>query len=420
MSNKQICAFVILCIASFQHDGAAAATYMVNPAGTGDFPTIQAAINASSDMDVIVLAAGIYTGDGNRDISFLGKQIEVRSQDDAPEICIIDCEGSESHPHRGFLFDDGEGPGSLLRGITISNGLILVGGDVDGGGLCIKEASPTIEKCIISGNRVISDSHYCLGGGVAIRGESSHPVFDGCTISSNYCNIGGTQMGLGGGVYSQNASPQFVDCEISDNQSRDSGGGFYANSGAPVLDGCLFARNESSSGAGANLFCDFQATHCTCGANVAANSGGGAVVGHGTLSNCTFVGNSAANHGGGISSQAIGAVLEYCIVAMSTSGEGVYELNDGPPRSGISLSCCDVYGNVGGNYGGTLLDQTGMNGNISEDPLFCDMYVDDFTLNASSPCLPEGNDCHILIGAHEMGCGEATAPSTWSEIKASY
>ena len=51
--------------------------YVVLPDGTGDFPTIQAAIAAVADGDVILLAAGTFTGEGNRDLDFLGKGITV-------------------------------------------------------------------------------------------------------------------------------------------------------------------------------------------------------------------------------------------------------------------------------------------------------------------------------------------------------
>ena len=43
--------------------------------GSGDYPTIQAAIDDSNDSDVIILAPGTYTGAGNRDIDFKGKPL---------------------------------------------------------------------------------------------------------------------------------------------------------------------------------------------------------------------------------------------------------------------------------------------------------------------------------------------------------
>ncbi len=38
----------------------------------GDYPTIQAGIDAAVNGDEVVVADGIYTGEGNRDIDFGG------------------------------------------------------------------------------------------------------------------------------------------------------------------------------------------------------------------------------------------------------------------------------------------------------------------------------------------------------------
>jgi hypothetical protein len=103
------------------------ATYLVNPEGTGDFPTIQAAVDAAENGDIILLADGVFSGDGNRDIGYRGKAITVRSESGNPEECIIDCGGSPEDFHRGFYFQAGELPSSRLEGLTIRNG--VVGGD---------------------------------------------------------------------------------------------------------------------------------------------------------------------------------------------------------------------------------------------------------------------------------------------------
>ena len=60
---------------------AESATIVVNADGTGDYPTIQDAINNATAGDEVVLQPGNYTGDGNRDISFGGKAITVRGSD---------------------------------------------------------------------------------------------------------------------------------------------------------------------------------------------------------------------------------------------------------------------------------------------------------------------------------------------------
>jgi hypothetical protein len=74
-----------------------------NCPGPGDgspgnpFCKIQIAITAAaanaSPPDEIVVADGIYTGTGNKDLDFGGKIIKLRSEN-GPANCIIDCEGS--------------------------------------------------------------------------------------------------------------------------------------------------------------------------------------------------------------------------------------------------------------------------------------------------------------------------------------
>jgi subtilisin family serine protease len=54
----------------------------------GQYPTIQEAIDAATTGGTVVIADGIYTGEGNRDLSFGGKAITVRSEN-GPENCII-------------------------------------------------------------------------------------------------------------------------------------------------------------------------------------------------------------------------------------------------------------------------------------------------------------------------------------------
>lgn len=60
-----------------------------------EYSTIQAAINAAADGDTVMVADGVYTGDGNRNIDFKGKAITVMSEN-GPENCIIDCQGQIS------------------------------------------------------------------------------------------------------------------------------------------------------------------------------------------------------------------------------------------------------------------------------------------------------------------------------------
>jgi len=93
---------------------------------------------------------------------------------------------------------------------------------------------------------------------------------------------------------------------------------------------------------------------------------------------------------------------------------------------GPTLMCCDLYGNVGGDWTGYIADQLGLDGNFSADPLFCDTASGDLTLEECSPCLPgshpDGYSCGGVIGAFGAGCecSSGTEPTSWGAIKALY
>jgi hypothetical protein len=77
----------------------------------------------------------------------------------------------------------------------------------------------------------------------------------------------------------------------------------------------------------------------------------------------------------------------------------------GTPVPG-SIACNDVWSNNRGNYGGDSPDLTGIDGNISADPLFCNAQARDYTLDARSPCAPEHSPPGCgLIGAWPVVCG---------------
>jgi len=151
-------------------------------------PTIQAAIDAAVNGDTVVIAPGIYTGDGNRDIDFLGKAITVRSIDpNDPDIVaatIIDCNGTEAEPHRGFIFQfpNGERPRSIpcpvLAGLTIRNARAPFNSGISrGGGIYCDGSNPMIQSCILRQNMAIE--------GTAIYSLRGNPTISKCIITEN-------------------------------------------------------------------------------------------------------------------------------------------------------------------------------------------------------------------------------------------
>ena len=79
---------------------------------------------------------------------------------------------------------------------------------------------------------------------------------------------------------------------------------------------------------------------------------------------------------------------------------------------------------IGAGIGPRCVDEIiGLNGNISEDPLFCDPVAADYTLSEDSPCVGSGTG-GSNIGAYGVGCGPQSwvgdHPLTWGIIKTLY
>ena len=150
---------------------------------------------------------------------------------------------------------------------------------------------------------------------------------------------------------------------------------------------------------------------------------GGAVycrMGSPTLCNCTLAENEASGGGCGSGVKAYrhsSPTLKNCIVAFGSGGEAVCcKLS-----SSVKLSCCDVYGNQGGDWADCIAAQSGVDGNMCADPLFCeDLNPDEpYALHGSSPCAPAYNPECGLIGAFGVGCGvTAVEDASWGTIKA--
>jgi hypothetical protein len=322
-----------------------ATIYLINPDGTGDFPTIQAAIDAATSGDIIELADGVFSGDGNRDIDYQGKPITVRSQSGDPGSCIIDCRQTG----RGFYFHSHERGRSILEGLTITNG---VG---EGGGIyCRYNTSPALRNLILLRNS--GD----FGGGLACQAYSC---------------------------------PTLTDVIFAENSSW-AGGGLACYSAAPVLTRVTFEGNTAAYGGG--IYCIHDSSPLLAGV--------------------TFY-ESSAQHGGGIyCADYSSPCLESAIVAFGVAGEAIYC----DATSNAILACCDLFGNAAGDWVGCIAEQYGVDGNISEDPLFCAPADGDFTLHCESPCAPfspPNPQCN-LIGAWPVGCGGTPAlQTTWGGIK---
>ncbi|MHC4616963.1 MAG: S8 family serine peptidase [Planctomycetota bacterium] len=208
-----------------------------------DSPTIQSAIDAAVYADVVIVADGTYTGEGNRDIDFAGKAIALQSRN-GPENCIINCQGTPASPHRGFYFHCGEGPNSVVEGFTITGGYADFGGAME-----TDQASPTIRNCIFRDNA--SEGH-----GGAVFNYYASPTMSYCVFADN-------SAWYGGAVCNFDASATLSNCIFSNN-TADYGAGVDNEYGSPSVTNCTFSGNSAAVEGGGILNFQSSATVKNC------------------------------------------------------------------------------------------------------------------------------------------------------------
>ncbi len=318
-----------------------AATYVIRPDGTGDFPTIQAGIDGAAPGDILELTDGTFTGPGNRDLN-VHRRLVIRAQAGPGGLCIIDCQASASARHRGMAVQD-NAAGTLLQGITIQNGWVMG----SGGGIECGETTLTLDRCILWRN------HAEYDGGAIYAPVGCTLTLTGCMLPGNSTNQGGS----GGVLYLEDGSTAEISyCTFNDNWG-DSGGAVYCAYSETHLDHCTINASDGPQ------------------ANAALSAGpGGEIVAANTI---VAFGTDEAAH---------------------CAGSGM-----------VTMTCCDVYGNAGGNWTNCIAGQYGSHGNISADPLFCWPYGAPFALDVSSPCAPQNNQECRQIGAWGVGCPASDA-----------
>jgi len=380
---------------------------------SASYPTIQSGVNASQDGDTVLVADGTYSGPGNRDIDFNGKNITVRSQN-GPAKTIVDCGGSITSSHRGFYIHSGE-KAATISGFTVKSGYETyvsgIASSGSGGGICIINngniGTITLTNCMVLGNTASGD-----GGGIYNGNSYGGTIaLTNCTASSN------TAQDSGGGICNSNTSNYnssgtiaLTNCTASGNTAQYNGGGIlndnfnFDSDAIIVLTNCTALGNTARYGGGGiyngNSYGGTIAlTTCTVSGNAAPDGGG--VLNENfntisnssdtiTLTNCTVSGN-AASYGGGIFNDNFNSsngtiVLTNCTVSRNTAskydGGGIFNENThagfsyyNPNSSGtITLTNCTVSGNIAQHGGGIFNENQNIGGTIT--PTNCIFYKD--------------------------------------------
>lgn len=391
------------------------------------FDAIQEAINASSNGDEVVIAPGLYTGTGNRDITYGGRAITVRSVEPTnPEVVaatVIDCE----QEGRGFYFGSG-GTDSILLGLTIQNGYSH---DFGGGIYCNNHyAGLTIQHCVIKkcrasngGGITISDCSFseirdCIfedniadnvGGALYLRQDYGNYNIQRCVFLRNtsYSNDYG-----GGAIHNgYSASTTIRDCLFQENVSAGFGGAVQNNDGGILIYSSRFEGNRALGGDGGGIYGYVkEIENCAFVGNTAVSGGGVAETYYDKFFGCTFVGNVAQDQGGAIWSSDEVKLID-CIIWGNADGSGTGTDSQIYSTAGAEVfnSCIQDAdpddGLIPFNDGPEPPWGDGTNYNIDDDPRFVRNPDDggdgwgvgdnddygDLHLRSDSPCIDAGN-----------------------------
>ncbi len=419
-------------------------------------PNIQAGIDAATTGDTVLVASGLYAGPGIGEVRISGKAIMLKSEFGADSTILWTLNSG-----RTILID------SLTSGSVIVDGFTITGGyetefawdSTFRGGIEVQAAIAKIKNSVISG------CYSSRGGGIYVR-HSAKTTIDNCTISGNYAYASGSAIYSEGDTLDISLSVLDISLSsIEDNWSNGTIGTIDIRLGVASLYGCRIERNRapistggsSSHGTGGALFCmhgSVDIDSCVIAHNSATLGGAVICLGGSLTMTRNTVFNNLAQIGAAVAvlprgSETQAVLIDHnsfvCNYSSDEKADGVWiwatpasspplgelrtESGAYDPTAGVFTIAnnlfafsthaaigCDAtdidltihHNNVwypisGKRYSGLLPDHTGLNGNISADPLLCDVTTENLTFDISSPCNGTGHG-GSHIGAFGIGC----------------
>lgn len=325
-------------------------------------PTIQAGINVATEGDTVLVAPGTYIGDGNRNLTFNGVNLVLKSEMGA-DVTIVDCQGNSLEHHVAVLLNNGEDTTSIIDGFTFTNAYYAKWGYV-GGALYFQHGNAIIQNCIITNS---------LAYGIFLEGVTDITPcrISNCVIENNINGILNFKVGT-------------------------------------IIENCIVRNNY---GVGIEFWDETEIRNCLVVHNkwVGITKAGGMSTPLALIENCTI-----AFNGIGFSyditlprtnSELIEVdttTIQNSIIAYNTTA-GIYNYFDMEGEYNCINS--NVFGNGGYNWQNDKYSHGDEFGNISVNPLFCDTTIGNYYLGERSPCASVNNSSGSTIGVYDIGCG---------------
>jgi hypothetical protein len=389
------------------------------------YTTIQAAIDAAGEDDLIKISQGTYTETLiiNDNITLQGgwsQECTTRVTED-PQFTIVDGGGT------GSVVSISSDSTVTLDGLTVTNGHAQ-----KGGGVHVSGASATLDNMVVTGNVISptgpSFAQWAYGGGVYVY--EGTVTLTNCQINYNTSDPSSSDICFGGGLAleSEALDPAIAFLENTQIMSNSNpshsdpdgstlyGGGLYLDPQSQVtFEGTdnLIAYNESRAGGGVYMYGDVDLEGVMISDNFASMDGGGIFIASGfeggRISNNYLLRNNADRDGDSIVASDVDLeIANNTVVGDSGSsgagievidtGNGVAELVNnivvnhtiGIKISDIgaadtTLSHNDVWNNTA-NYQNVSAGSS----DIGVDPEFVDPGNDDYHLDTGSPCVNAG------------------------------
>ncbi|MHC5145462.1 MAG: right-handed parallel beta-helix repeat-containing protein, partial [Planctomycetota bacterium] len=312
----------------------------INLTPTG--PTLQHALSYVNEGGTLLLADGVYSGPGNRNIDLKGKAVTIKSIN-GPDNCTLDLNADPNSPARGFLFRNGEDADTVLQGLTIINAYT----PQSGGAVLCEQSSPTVTGCVFRNNRSAED-------GGAVYAEQGSPIFRQCVFQENEADWGGGIAVFGGDL-------SLVDCAFLSNRALR-GGAVHVNTGSITMTDSLLTQNTAfDGGAIFNDQATGELTGCIFTENTATlqdwDHGGGALFNLDSdliIQDGRFISNTGGWDGGAIENWRSSPLIDRCEFtdnrALGNDGGALFNTFGSDPV----ITRCTFTGNRAKSWGGAM------------------------------------------------------------------